>query len=576
MISAILNIGRDIERPFAYHEGQLLRVADLLNAAGGMLGKLREADARCAIYCESSANFTALLLALMVSGRQAVILPNNHPAFLNAIAGSYDALLGDSDVQWTPLSVANDVAARLATMDVETVDLVFFTSGSTGQPKPVYKNLRYLLEEVATLEALWGETVGDATVIGSVSQQHLYGFLFRSLWPLCAGRVAVSEQLRLPEEIVSCIKQVGNVVLVSSPALLKRLPDLMDLAPYKNSVRAVFSSGGPLPSQSAATLNNMLQQPVREVLGSTETGGIAWRCQHDALQTAWTLFPGMRIEECNGVLQLRSPFLAEVTDLDDAGFIDAAGRLHLQRRRDNVVKIEEKRVSLSEIENQIMATAWVEQVRVVLQKNAARESSAAVVVLNAAGERLLQEQGRRALCLQLEITLAQYFDRIVMPKKWRFIAAMPQNDMGKTTEALLLALFAKVSDSDAAEEKPVLPELIAQSVDGNLAQLSLRIPENLLYFEGHFPEQPIVPGVVQLQWAEHFMRCCFADIFDGLGETSFYIKDMEVIKFQQLMLPGHLVKLALKLDREKQKLHFEYSAEDKVFSSGRLVLSVAV
>lgn len=557
---------RDAQQPFALHEGRVLRRADLLQAMHNVQQDLPGHVQRCAIYCEHSASFTALLLAVTTSGRQAIVLPNQQPDFLAATRGRFDCVLTDADVRW-------QAGARTPSpiRDADPGDIIFFTSGSTGEPKAVSKTWLHLLAEVRVLESLWGQGIGDALIAGSVSQQHLYGFLFRVLWPLFAGRTAISEQWRFPEQIAAGIAQHGRsayhkIALVSSPALLKRLPDLLDLAPLRRHIATVFSSGGALPSHTAAALQQMLQQPVTEILGSTETGGFAWRTQTPDTRR-WTLFPDVRIETTGDILHLHSPFLPETTALDDSGLLDEDGYLHLQGRRDNVVKIEEKRVSLREIENRLLATGLVADVRAVLLQSpllsasalspVKRDSAAAVVVLNAAGNAILHANGKRHLCQQLETALHQYFERIVVPRKWRFVTQLPVNDMGKITHADLLALFDKTVHKTQ-------PDVLAEEIGEGTAVLSLRIPADLYYFQGHFPGYPIVPGVVQLLWAEHFMHACLGDVAP--------IKDMEAVKFQQLMVPGQHVQLQLRLDREKHKLHFDFSAADKKFSSGRLLL----
>ncbi|MFP3656715.1 AMP-dependent synthetase, partial [Burkholderia sp. SIMBA_052] len=79
---------------------------------------------------------------------------------------------------------------------------------SSGRPKPIRKTLAQFNAEVHTLERQWGALVGDATMLASVPHHHIYGLLFRVLWPLAAGRAfdrAVSiEPLHLQTQIGHC------------------------------------------------------------------------------------------------------------------------------------------------------------------------------------------------------------------------------------------------------------------------------------------------------------------------------------------------------------------------------------
>ncbi|AGH79963.1 (3R)-hydroxymyristoyl-ACP dehydratase [Psychromonas sp. CNPT3] len=109
------------------------------------------------------------------------------------------------------------------------------------------------------------------------------------------------------------------------------------------------------------------------------------------------------------------------------------------------------------------------------------------------------------------------------------------------------------------------PLLVKQSVSENEATLVLKIEDNIAYFSGHFDENPILAGVVQLDWAIYYANKFFAcgDVFLG----------MEVIKFQQPILPNTEIILTLRWQEDKQKLYFDYSDSEQVkYASGRIKL----
>ena len=72
--------------------------------------------------------------------------------------------------------------------------------------------------------------------------------------------------------------------------------------------RAIFSSGAPLDAATAAAVTALAGIPVTEVLGSSETGGIAWR--DSGGDGAWTPFPGVAVaaDPDDETMLLRSPF----------------------------------------------------------------------------------------------------------------------------------------------------------------------------------------------------------------------------------------------------------------------------
>ena len=81
-----------------------------------------------------------------------------------------------------------DTLAR-APLDRDAPLAVLFTSGSTGAGRRVEKAVRHLEDEVAVLEQQFGAQLArDTRFLATVAPQHLYGLLFRVLWPLAAGR----------------------------------------------------------------------------------------------------------------------------------------------------------------------------------------------------------------------------------------------------------------------------------------------------------------------------------------------------------------------------------------------------
>lgn len=113
--------------------------------------------------------------------------------------------------------------------------------------------------------------------------------------------------------------------------------------------------------------------------------------------------------------------------------------------------------------------------------------------------------------------------------------------------------------------KSKLPTILSCNKEQGSVTWRLDIATELEFFNGHFPEQPVLPGVTQLDWAiklgcEHF----------GYPVN---VATLEVLKFQQLMLPGSQVDLTIDHNKAKAKLTFAYSDGDKRFASGRIALA---
>ncbi|MEQ1440495.1 hypothetical protein AAG565_14140 [Fontimonas sp. SYSU GA230001] len=114
----------------------------------------------------------------------------------------------------------------------------------------------------------------------------------------------------------------------------------------------------------------------------------------------------------------------------------------------------------------------------------------------------------------------------------------------------------------------MLAELRPEAVvrDGDRVELRIRIEPSLDVFPDHFPEYPMLPGVVQLGWAVRAaQREC------GMpGELA----RLSGLKFMQPLRPGD--RLTLRLEKlGAQDVAFSYVAGATVHSSGRLRFNAA-
>jgi 3-hydroxymyristoyl/3-hydroxydecanoyl-(acyl carrier protein) dehydratase len=106
------------------------------------------------------------------------------------------------------------------------------------------------------------------------------------------------------------------------------------------------------------------------------------------------------------------------------------------------------------------------------------------------------------------------------------------------------------------------PEILAITQSEGRVELNLLIPEELLYFRGHFPEFALLPGVIQLDWAIKFATQYFA-----LG--SVFATTIR-IKFNKPIRPNSRLTLRLGYAPSRSSIEFEYADADGGFSSGRI------
>jgi acyl-coenzyme A synthetase/AMP-(fatty) acid ligase/3-hydroxymyristoyl/3-hydroxydecanoyl-(acyl carrier protein) dehydratase len=510
---------------------------------------------RMAVHLEDAADLAIALLGAWRAG-VSVLLPSDLQAQTRQRWSSEVDLWLSDHPDDAHLNDLLQPALPGAELDLEQCRLSLCTSGSSGEPKRIDKTLRQLANEVEALEQLWGADLGEAWIIGSVATQHIYGLLFRVLWPLCAGRPFGRKQLAFSEDLQRASREHPAFAWVASPALLKRMGDNLDW-PALSAVRRVFSSGGALPADAAQSLQQRLHQWPTEILGSSETGGIAWR-QGASL---WQPFAGVELsQDSDGALLIASPYLpaGHVEHTADAARIAADGRFELLGRLDRIVKLEEKRISLPMLEQALIAHDWVADARLgVVQEN--RAVLGALLVVSDAGLFALREQGRRSLTEALRKHLSQHCEALALPRRWRLVRQLPLNSQGKLPQADIEALLLA--------PRPKAPEVLEQLETDGEWSLQLSVPPDLAYFSGHFPKAPVLPGVVQVEWALNLGQ----QLLNLPGKFA----GMEVLKFQQLVRPGDEIQLHLRFDPERGKLYFAYRNDTATCSSGRILLGAA-
>ena len=113
------------------------------------------------------------------------------------------------------------------------------------------------------------------------------------------------------------------------------------------------------------------------------------------------------------------------------------------------------------------------------------------------------------------------------------------------------------------EPRPTAPILeLKQACEGGFL-FQFKVPEDLLFFEGHFPGTPVVAGVCQIKWVcdvirEHFQR-------------ELPIAGMEAVKFHQLLFPGQSFRMEIKHQAKRRKWSFRLFYDQKKVASGRIL-----
>jgi len=143
-----------------------------------------------------------------------------------------------------------------------------------------------------------------------------------------------------------------------------------------------------------------------------------------------------------------------------------------------------------------------------------------------------------------------------------YIRKHREPDIPMTDTTLLASLRNRFASSQ-------WPRIDNMNTRNNQFTIDLYINKDMHWLEGHFPEQPVVAGVVQTHWAAEFAKQLF-----NTGDEFVRIDNL---KFQQVILPNQNLQLTLErseaTERDEIKnstIRFRYSRNEIIFSEGKL------
>jgi acyl-CoA synthetase (AMP-forming)/AMP-acid ligase II len=520
------------------------------------------------LYCEDYWLFLLAFASLLQCKKEILLSANISPAYIEEIRGiETDAIpfltdqefLNDGKHENTFYipAVLEKVSDNIEEIEQEPpsingdeTSIIMFTSGSTGKPKAVKQRLSEFENDNLFILSKWGEEFPNRKLCSTVNQHHIYGILFSILLPFTAGIPFRRQRIRFPEEFEKLTDT--KYMIISVPAFLKRAVEIEKSENLNLVSPWIFTSCGLLNFDTAQKTSQILGFWPVEIYGSTETSGIAWRTSDKGPE--WTVFDNARIS-CNkeSCLIIRSPYIKDPEGFETADIVEIIDEEHflLKGRLDSFVKIEEKRISLLEMENRILESGLAEDVCIIAMEER-RQYLAAAIVFNDKGKENFLRFEKQKINNYWKEYLSQYFENTVIPKKWRYPETLPVNTQGKKNKEEIKSLF--FNDETAVIEKTENSITVEFTINGTSP-----------YFDGHFPEFQILPAVAQIDLV---MKC--ASKHFGTGTTLSQIKR---IKFTNLIRPGaHLV---LKLDKNDKSIAFKISSPEgnTIYSSGTLLIS---
>jgi len=477
-------------------------------------------------------------------------------------------------------------------INADETSIIMYTSGSTGKPKAVQQRLTEFEADNRFVISKWGDEFLKRKACSTVSHHHIYGLLFSMLLPFTLGVPFKRRRIEFPEETEKLSDT--EYLIITVPAFLKRAVEMERSSGLNLKSPWIFASGGVLSYEIAQKTGEVFGFWPVEVYGSTETSGIAWRQSVNGPE--WTVFDNAQISQNgDGCLIIRSPYIKDPAGLETADVVEILedGRFLLKGRIDSVIKIEEKRISFSEIESRILQSGLAADVCVIALEDK-RQYLAAAIVFNNKGKERFNGLEKHEINTFWREYLLQYFENVVIPKKWRYPETLPLDTQGKKKKEDIKLLFSgergteeflttedtelhggrdgriktpcssvysvvnSFSEGFGALEKEKIIEKTENSVI-----LELVIPDSSPYFDGHFPGFHLLPAVAQ---TELVIR--LAARYLGTGTE---ISEMKRVKFTSFIRPG--APLLLKLTKKEKNISFTLSSPggETVYSLGTVI-----
>ena len=412
----------------------------------------------------------------------------------------------------------------------------FHTSGSTATPKTIVKTFASLAKEVAYHRARLADVLARKPVfLSTIEPHHMYGRLWREMLPRASGCAVDPEVILTPESLLEKMRAAECVFLVTTPSFLARFAAYADQYDVPQNVVELTTSGALLTAEVAAAARRVFGRAPLEIFGSTETGGVAWRRQEKG-DELWTVFDPVKAwADASGRLTVSSPFsCARRFTLGDGVVFASEGRdkrdpprFKLLGRMDRMVKIAEQRVSLPEMEATMRLLPDVAEAALGVVEGAHGPVLGAVVVPRK-GWTDLKTLGKRACARALRAQCQPFFPKGAVPRKFRFVRELPRNAQGKVQASAIQEILA----SQMAEPFTENEERTSTTYAADLT-----FDRDAAYFQGHFPDIAVLPGVIQLGTAHHL-----AEAFIGRARPLRMVKKM---KFSHVLRPGETVHFTL-------------------------------
>ena len=367
------------------------------------------------------------------------VLNNNSPKYVESIIDNTMVYISDTENSALNLDEVFESKCNDKWFDVlketiidENVYVNFYTSGSTGYPKLIEKTLKQFEAEATKIVNQFTENIKDSLFLYTVPHYHSYGFVFAVLVPFMLETKCINNRINYLET-VNNFADYEKITIVTTPAFLKRI----DKSSLKiKSKWYLFSSTGMLEEKVNDLCKEIFGTDVTEIYGSTEAGAMAYRRISE--NQLWTRLSVVKLKvDENGSIECCSGYTGENVwiHVGDVVNMKNGDEFELLGREDSIVKIEGKRISVQQIDRQILMDKHFKDSYTIYCKSDKREYIASFIVMNN------KDRNSEDMKKYVIDYLKGYFETVVLPKKIYFVDSIPRSEIGKIDRKALDAIM---------------------------------------------------------------------------------------------------------------------------------------
>jgi acetyl-CoA synthetase len=334
--------------------------------------------------------------------------------------------------------------APAVALDPEDPALIVFTSGTSGEPKPVRHGARYLPGQTVQAEHWYGARPGDLCWCTAASGWSLSARnAFVAAW--LRGAAAFLHDARFdPAERMELLEREGVNVLCMSPTEYRAIAKRDELRPLPH-LRHAVAAGEPLNPEVVLTWSGAVGVEVHDGYGQTETGHLTGMPIGPPVKPGSMGKPlpgfGARIDAGELVIDpatVPTFFVDGPRDqpwrTGDRVSVDEDGYLWFEGRTDDVIISAGYRIGPFEVESALVSHPAVAEAAAVAAPDEVRGQVVRAVVVLQPGR-----EASDALVKDLQDHVKEQTAPYKYPRIVEFAAELPKTPSGKIKRGLLRA-----------------------------------------------------------------------------------------------------------------------------------------